>query len=82
MKNTSVVLGEHFNSFISEQVASGRYHSTSEVVRAGLRLLEVETQKFNQLRNLLEAGEQQIDNGEFADYSLEKILKMIDNDEL
>ena len=56
-KNTSVSLGDHFDQFIAGQVDSGRYGSASEVVRAGLRLLETNESKLDVLRNALEAGE-------------------------
>jgi antitoxin ParD1/3/4 len=45
---TSVALGKHFESFIREQLQSGRFNNVSEVVRAGLRLLEQQEQR-NQL---------------------------------
>nr|WP_315981054.1 type II toxin-antitoxin system ParD family antitoxin [Aliamphritea spongicola] len=44
-KNTSITLGEHFDSFIAHQIENGRYNSASEVVRAGLRILEEREQK-------------------------------------
>ena len=56
-RNTSVSLGEHFESFINSEVASGKYGSASEVVRSALRLLESEEKKINQLRNALIEGE-------------------------
>jgi antitoxin ParD1/3/4 len=37
---TSVALSPHFEAFIREQLKSGRYNNASEVVRAGLRMLE------------------------------------------
>ena len=56
-KNTSIVLGDHFDSFISAQIKDGRYGSASEVVRQGLRLLEEHEQKVRILRQALVDGE-------------------------
>lgn len=56
-KNTSITLGDHFSSFIEAQIAQGRFSSTSEVVRAGLRLLEEHEGKVKALRDALIAGE-------------------------
>jgi antitoxin ParD1/3/4 len=56
-KNTSIALGEHFNQFIAAQVARGRYGNASEVVRAGLRLLEEQEIRLKALREALAEGE-------------------------
>lgn len=63
-KNTSITLGDHFESFISEQVRDGRYGSASEVVRASLRLLEEHEQSVRAVRQALIAGELSGDAGE------------------
>lgn len=54
-KNTSISIGQHFDSFVQSQIDTGRYASISEVVRAALRLLE-EEQKL--LRQALINGEE------------------------
>ena len=56
MKNTSVALGPHFDNFIQVSIEEGRYGSASEMVRAGLRLLEVEELRVNALRCAINDG--------------------------
>lgn len=56
-RNTSVSLGDHFTGFISAQIEAGRYGSASDVVRAGLRLLEEHEARVRALQAALEAGE-------------------------
>lgn len=57
-QNTSISLDDHFSDFLSREVASGRYRSASEVVRAGLRLLEDRETQLAALRAALAAGEE------------------------
>lgn len=56
--NISISLGEHFGSFVEHQVAESRYGSASEVIRAGLRLLDEHEIKPAALRAALVEGEQ------------------------
>ena len=73
-KNTSISLGDHFESFISKKVGTGRYHSASEVIREGLRLMEQEEKRIEALRSALEIGE----NSEIAkDFNAKNHLKSI-----
>ena len=56
-RNTSILLGEHFEEFISTKVSSGKYNSASEVIRTALRLLEDEELKMKNLNKVLAQGE-------------------------
>lgn len=73
-KNTSITLGDHFDKFIAKRLKQGRYGSASEVIRAGLRLLETSETKIDTLRALLAEGEK----SGFADYSYEKLIQELD----
>ena len=75
-KNTSVTLGDHFETFISTQIDRGRFASASEAIRAGLRLLEEHEIKLQALRQKLKEGE---DSG-LADYSLQELLIELDGE--
>lgn len=75
-KNTSITLGSHFESFINNQLKTGRFSSTSEVIRAALRLLEEEETKLSTLRKLLEEGEQ----SGIADYTLTGLIDELNNE--
>ncbi len=70
--NTSISIGEHFQSFIGTQVQTGRYGSASDVVRAGLRLLEEHEAKVENLQNALIEGEQ---SGAVKSFDSAEVLK-------
>jgi antitoxin ParD1/3/4 len=56
-RNTSILLGQHFEEFISTKISSGKYSSASEVIRTALRLLEAEESKMKDLNKALSQGE-------------------------
>jgi antitoxin ParD1/3/4 len=76
-KNTSVTLGEHFETFIASQIDRGRFSSASEAIRAGLRLLEEHEMKLAALRQALRDGE----NSGLAEYSLSGLIEELDKEQ-
>ena len=71
-KNTSISLGSYFDQFIKSRISQGRYKNASEVVRAGLRLLEEEENKMVALREAIQDG---IDSGNANDFDPKSHLK-------
>lgn len=55
-RNTSISLGSHFEAFINQKNGTGRYNSASEVIQAGLRLLEEKEQKIEALSLAIDKG--------------------------
>lgn len=69
--NTSFIIGEHFEGFIAQEVASGRYGSASDVMRAALRMLEEEEQERQAIRAALIDGE---NSGMAENYSIDGLI--------
>jgi antitoxin ParD1/3/4 len=69
--STSITLSDHFHAFAERKVAEGHFGSTSEVVRAGLRLLELEEEKLERLRAALIEGEE---SGIVENFNFDKFL--------
>jgi antitoxin ParD1/3/4 len=68
MPTRNISLTPHYDQFVAGQIQSGRYHNASEVLRAGLQLLEQqaeeERQKLEILRSLAREGINQLDQGQ------------------
>tara|TARA_R110000744_G_scaffold97251_1_gene187953 strand:- start:309 stop:560 length:252 start_codon:yes stop_codon:yes gene_type:complete len=71
-KNTSISLGNYFDQFVRSQVSAGRYKNASEVIRAGLRLLENEESKEIALRNAIQQG---LNSSIIEDFDFDENLK-------
>ena len=73
-KNTSISLGNYFDQFVQSRISEGRFKNVSEVIRAGLRLLEEEESKVIALKNAIQEG---IDSGIAHDFDPKKHLESL-----
>ena len=73
-RNTSISLGNYFDKFVQSRLTSGRFKNASEVIRAGLRLLEEEESKMIDLRDAIQEG---IESGIAHNYNPELHLKAL-----
>lgn len=75
-QNTSVALGTYFEEFVRSTILKGRYKNASELIRAGLRLLEERENKVKALRDAIQEG---IDSGVAEDFDPDNFLKELKN---
>jgi antitoxin ParD1/3/4 len=73
-RNTSVSLGDYFENFVDNRVLEGRYKNASEVIRAGLRLLEGEENKVHLLKKAINEG---IESGIAENFNPKKHLELL-----
>ena len=73
-RNTSVSLGNYFEEFVENSISRGRYKNASEVIRAGLRLLEEEENKVQALKNAIREG---VDSGTARNFDAKKHLETL-----
>jgi antitoxin ParD1/3/4 len=74
MKNTSISLGNYFEQFVNSQISKGRYKNVSEVIRAGLRLLEDEESKLIALKGAIQKG---LESPRVDNFNFEENLKKL-----
>jgi len=81
MATTSLSLGEHWETFIKNEISSGRYGSASEVVRDALRAMEERKSKLEALRAHLIQGAQQAKAGKIVEgFSMDALINDLDNE--
>jgi antitoxin ParD1/3/4 len=73
-RNTSISLGDYFEELVDEKVTTGRFKNASEVIRAGLRLLEEEEAKFITLKNAINEG---LESGKAENFEAKKHLEKL-----
>ena len=72
--NTSVSLGNYFEDFVQDKINQGRYKNASEIIRAGLRLLEDEENRIVALKKEIQEG---MDSGIAKDFNAKKHLQSL-----
>lgn len=73
-RNTSVSLGDYFENFVDNKISSGRYKNASEVIRAGLKLLEEDENRIQILKSAIKVG---LDSGISKDFNAIENLKKL-----
>ncbi len=73
-RNTSVALGSYFEDFVENRIAEGRFKNASEVIRAGLRLLEEDENRINALKTAIKEG---LDSGISKEFNAKKHLESL-----
>lgn len=73
-RNTSVSLGDYFEGFVESRIAEGRFKNASEVIRAGLRLLEEEENRVIALKSAIQEG---INSGIAKDFDPKQHLEQL-----
>jgi antitoxin ParD1/3/4 len=73
-RNTSISLGDHFEDFVDKRISTGRFKNASEVIRAGLRLLEEEENKITTLKKAIVEG---VDSGTVKNFDPKKHLSRL-----
>ncbi|SFP18938.1 antitoxin ParD1/3/4 [Cohaesibacter marisflavi] len=76
MPNTkrSFIVGDRYDAFIAQQIEEGRFNNASEVVRAGLRMLEDYETRLAEARALVDAADAEIAAGKGIEYATPKSL--------
>lgn len=73
-RNTSVSLGDYFENFVDGRISEGRFKNASEVIRAGLRMLEDEENKITALKKAITDG---IESGIAEDFNPKQHLEAL-----
>lgn len=76
---SSYTIGNYFEQFIQEQITNGRFNNASEIVRAGLRLVEERERKFQALKKHIQEGIKDIEDGRV--YTPEQVMAEIANED-